>query len=109
LSTNVEALILKENGFLVNAHLLWKSMKEKFSEIIAAQDLGGADCLAKLVRPVGQIGQAGLAKTTGSRFKRRKRHRSNEESISQTNSLSSASHGKCLMVEDKKKKKAEEG
>jgi hypothetical protein len=50
LSSNVEALILKEYGFPKDAHLLWKSIKEKFSEIIIAQDSRGADCLTKPVR-----------------------------------------------------------
>jgi hypothetical protein len=33
LSPNVKALILKEYGFPEDAHLLWKSIKEKFLEI----------------------------------------------------------------------------
>jgi hypothetical protein len=52
LSPNVEALILKESEFPVDAHLLWKSIKEKFSNVTAAQDSGGVDCLTKPVRPV---------------------------------------------------------
>jgi hypothetical protein len=32
LSLNVEALILKEYGFAMDTHLLWRSIKEKFSE-----------------------------------------------------------------------------
>jgi hypothetical protein len=32
LNPNVEALILKEHGFPMDAHLLWKYIKEKFSE-----------------------------------------------------------------------------
>jgi hypothetical protein len=105
LSPNLEALIIKEYGFLVDAHLLWKSIKEKFSKITIAQDSRCANCLTKLVRLIGQTGQTSLAKTAGSRLQRRKRHQSNEESTSQTSSLPSASYGKCLMAKDKKKKK----
>jgi hypothetical protein len=36
----------------MNAHLLWKYIKEKFSETIAVQDSREADCLTKPVRPV---------------------------------------------------------
>jgi hypothetical protein len=36
LSPNVETLILKEYGFPMDAHLPWKSMKERYSKIIAA-------------------------------------------------------------------------
>jgi hypothetical protein len=46
-----------------------------------------------------------MAKSAGSRPHRRKRHRSNGNSTSQTSSLPSASHGKCLMAKVKKKKK----
>jgi hypothetical protein len=53
-----------------------------------------------------QTDQIGLAKTTSSNLKRRKRHRSNEESTCQASSLPSASHGKCLMAKDKKNKKS---
>jgi hypothetical protein len=94
LSLNVEALILKVFGFPVDAHLMWKSIKEKFLEITSAQDSGGADYLTKPIRPVGHTDQTGLAKTAGSRLQIRKHHRSNEESTSQTTSLPSASHGK---------------
>jgi hypothetical protein len=52
LTSNVEALILKEYVFPVDAHLLWKSIKEKFSKTTAIQDSRGADCLTKPVRPV---------------------------------------------------------
>jgi hypothetical protein len=52
LSPNVEALILKEHGIPMDAHLLWKYIKEKFSETIAVQDSREADCLTKPVRPV---------------------------------------------------------
>jgi hypothetical protein len=68
LSPNVEALIIKEYGFPVDAHLLWKSIKEKFSEITVTQDSRGADCLTKPIRLVGQTGQTSLAKTAGSRL-----------------------------------------
>jgi hypothetical protein len=54
LSPNVEALILKEYEFLEDAHLLWKTIKEKFSETTAAQDSCDVDCLTKPVRPVWQ-------------------------------------------------------
>jgi hypothetical protein len=105
LSPTIEVLILKEYGFPVDAHLLWKSIKEIFLEITAAQDSIGTDCLTKPVRPVGQISQIGLAKTAGSRLQRRMHHRSNKDPTSQISSLLSASHGKCLMAKDKKKKK----
>jgi hypothetical protein len=104
LSSNIEALILKECRFPEDAHLLWKSIKEKFSEITAAQDSRGIDCLTKPIRPVGQTGQTGLAKTAASKLQRRNCHRPNEESTSQTSSLPSASHLKCLMTKDNKKK-----
>jgi hypothetical protein len=106
LSPNVEDLILREYGFPEDAHLLWKSIKEIFSEITIAQYSRGADCLIKPVRSVGQTGQSGLAKTASSKLQRRKRHRPNEESTSQTSSLPSTSHGKCIMAKDKKKKKS---
>jgi hypothetical protein len=48
-----------------------------------------------------------MTKTVGSRLQRRKRHRSNEESTSQTSSLPSPIHGKCLMAKNKKPKKVE--
>jgi hypothetical protein len=86
-------LILKGYGFPMDAHLLWKSIKEKFPEITSTQNSSGADCLSKLVRPVGQTCQTGLAKTAASKLQRRKRHRSNKDSTSQTSSLPSASHG----------------
>jgi hypothetical protein len=70
LSPNVEALILKEHGFPVNAHLLWMYIKEKFSEITTAQYSRGADCLTKPVRPVRQTSQTNMAKTASSRLKR---------------------------------------
>jgi hypothetical protein len=52
LSPNVEALILMEYVFPVDAHLLWNSIKEKFSETTTIQDSRGADCLTKPIRPV---------------------------------------------------------
>jgi hypothetical protein len=45
LSPNVEVLILKEHGVLMDANLLWKYIKEKFSETTAVQDSREADCL----------------------------------------------------------------
>jgi hypothetical protein len=36
LSPNIEALIFKEYEFPQDAHLLWKTIKEKFSKITAA-------------------------------------------------------------------------
>jgi hypothetical protein len=76
-----------------------------FSDTIAAQDSRGADCLIKPVRPVGKTDQTGLAKSAGSRLQRRKRHRSNQNSTSQTSPLPFASHEKCLIAKGKKKKK----
>jgi hypothetical protein len=105
LSPNVEDLIIKEHDFLMDAHLLWKYIKEKFLETTIIQDSGEADCLTKPVRPVGQTGQIGMAKSAGSRLQRKKRHRSNQNSSSQTSSLPSASHGECLMAKGMKKKK----
>jgi hypothetical protein len=43
LSPNVEASILKEHGILMDAHLLWKYIKEKFSETTIVQDSREAD------------------------------------------------------------------
>jgi hypothetical protein len=105
LSPNVEAIIIKEHGFPVDTHLLWMYIKDMFLETTAAQDSRGVGCLTKLVRPVGKTGHTGLAKSGGSRLQRRKRHRSNQNSTSQTSSLPSASHEKCLMPKGKKKKK----
>jgi hypothetical protein len=68
LSPNVEALILKEHGLPMDAHLLWKYIKEKFSETIAVQDSREADYLTKSVRPVVKAGQTGIAKSAGSRL-----------------------------------------
>jgi hypothetical protein len=56
LSPNVEALILKEHGVPVNAHLLCKYIKEKFSESTAVQDSREADCLTKPVKSVTKAG-----------------------------------------------------
>jgi hypothetical protein len=105
LSPNVEALILKEHGIPMDAHLLWKYIKEKFSETTTVQDSREADCLTKLVRPVVKTGQTDMTKLAGSRLQRKKRHRSNQNSTSQTSSLPSTSHGKCLMAKGKQKKK----
>jgi hypothetical protein len=105
LSPNIEALIIKEHEFPVDAHLLWKYIKYMFSKTTTAQDSRGAASLAKLVKPVEQTGQTGLDKSAGSRLQRRKHHRSNKESTTQTSSLPYENHGKCLMAKDKKKKK----
>jgi hypothetical protein len=76
-----------------------------FSDTTTTQDLRGAGCLIKPVGPVEKTGQAGLAKSTGSGFQKRKRHQSNQNSTSQTSPLPSVSHGKCLMAKGKRKKK----
>jgi hypothetical protein len=52
LSPNVETLILKEDGVPMDAHLLWKYIKEKFSETTAVQDSREAGYLTKPVRLV---------------------------------------------------------
>jgi hypothetical protein len=104
LSPNVEAVIIKEHGFPVDAHLLWMYIKDIFSETIAAQDSRGVGCLIKPVRPIRKIGQTSLAKSGGSRLQKRKRHRSNQNSTSQTSHLPSASHGKYLNAKGKKKR-----
>jgi hypothetical protein len=72
LSPNIEALILKKHGVLIDAHLLCKYIKEKFSETTTVQDSREADYLTKLVRPVVKIDQAGMAKSTGSRLQQKK-------------------------------------
>jgi hypothetical protein len=105
LSPNVEAIIIKEHGFPMDAHLLWIYIKDMFSDTTVAQDSRGVGYLIKPVRPVGKTGQTGLAKSASSRLQRRKRHRSNQNSTSQTSPQSSAIHGKCLMAKGKKKKK----
>jgi hypothetical protein len=106
LSPNVEAIIIKEYGFPVDAHLLWIYIKDMFSDTTASQDSRGAGYLIKPFRPVGKNGQTGLAKSGGSRLQTRKRHRSNQNSTSQTSPLASTSHEKYLMAKGKKKKKA---
>jgi hypothetical protein len=105
LSLNVEALILKEYEIPMDAQLLWKYIKEKFSETAAVQGSREADCLTKPVRPVFITGQTGMAKSAGSRLQRKKRHRSNQHSTSQNSYLPSTSHGKCLMAKGKEEKK----
>jgi hypothetical protein len=75
LSPNVEDLILKEHGVPMDAHLLWKYMKEKFLETTTVQDSREANCLAKLVRPVVKTDHIGMTKSAGSRLQRKKRHR----------------------------------
>jgi hypothetical protein len=52
LSLNVEAIIINEHGFHVDAHLLWIYIKDMFSDTTAAQDSRGVGCLIKLVRLV---------------------------------------------------------
>jgi hypothetical protein len=52
LSPNVEAVILKEYGVPMDAHLLWKYNKEKFSETTTVQDSREAYYLTKPIRPV---------------------------------------------------------
>jgi hypothetical protein len=44
--------MLKEHGYPIDAHLLWRYIKEKFSESRAVQDSKGADYLTKPVRLV---------------------------------------------------------
>jgi hypothetical protein len=105
LSPNVEALILKEHGIPMDAHLLWKYIKEKFSETTTVQDSREANYVAKPVRPVVKAGQTSMTKSAGSRLQKKKRHRPHQNSTSQTNSLSSTSHGKCLMTKGKQEKK----
>jgi hypothetical protein len=68
LSLNIEALNLNEQGVPMDAHLLRKYIKEKFSEITAVQDSREADCLTKPVIPVVKTGQTGMAKSAGSRL-----------------------------------------
>jgi hypothetical protein len=105
LSPNVEDLMLKEHGVPMDAHLLWKYIKEKFSETTTVQDSREADYLTKPVRPIVKTSQTGMTKSTDSRLQRKKRHRSNQNSTSQTNSLPSTSHVKCLMAKGKQEKK----
>jgi hypothetical protein len=105
LSLNVEAISIKEHGFPMDAHLFWIYIKDMFLDTTAAQDSRGAGYLIKSIRSVEKTGQFGLAKSAGSRLQRRKHHRSNQNSTSQTSPLPSASHWKCLMAKGKKKKK----
>jgi hypothetical protein len=77
LSPNVEALILKEHGVPMDAHLLWKYIKEKFLLTTAVQDSREANCLTKPVRLAVKTGQTGMAKSAGSRIQRKKHHQSN--------------------------------
>jgi hypothetical protein len=63
LSPNVEALILKEHEVPMDAHLLWKYIKEKFLETTAVQDSREADCLTKPIRLVVKTGQTIMAKS----------------------------------------------
>jgi hypothetical protein len=105
LSLNVEALILNEHGVPMDAHLLWKYIKEKFLETTTVQDSREANCLTKPVRPVVNADQTGMAKSVGSRLQRKKRHRSNQNLTSQNSSLPFTNHGKCLMAKGKQGKK----
>jgi hypothetical protein len=105
LSPNVDAIIIKEHGFPMDAHLLWMYIKDIFSDTTTTQNSRGASCLIKPVRSVGKTSRTGLAKSAGSRLQKGKRHRSNQNSTSQTSPLPSASRGKCLMAKGKKKKK----
>jgi hypothetical protein len=107
LNPNVEDLILKEYEFPEDAHLMWKAIKEKFSKTIIAQDSNDADCLTKPIKPVKHTGQTGLATTTTSKLQKSKRHRSIEDSTSQTSSLFSKSQGKYIMAKDKKKEETQ--
>jgi hypothetical protein len=86
LSPNVETLILKEHEFPMDAHLLWKYIKEKFPEITSVQDSRGVDYLTKPIRSVRQTDQTDLAKSADSRLKSRKHHRSIEKSIFEASS-----------------------
>jgi hypothetical protein len=61
LSLNVEALLLKEYGLPMHAHLLWKSIKERFSESTTIQDSREANYLSKLVRLVRLVWLSQLA------------------------------------------------
>jgi hypothetical protein len=58
----------------MDAHLLWKYIKKKFSDTTTVQDLREADCLTKPVRLVFITGQTDMAKSGGSRLQRKKRH-----------------------------------
>jgi hypothetical protein len=104
LSPNVKAIIIKEHEFPVDSHLLWIYIKDMFLDTTTTQDSRGARYLIKPVRPVIKTDQTGLAKSVGSRLQKRKRHRSNQNSTSQTSPLPSTSHGKCLMAKGKKRR-----
>jgi hypothetical protein len=71
LSRNVEAIIIKEYEFPMDAHLLWIYIKDIFSDITTAQDSRGASYLIKPVRPVEKTGQTGLAKSADSRLQKK--------------------------------------
>jgi hypothetical protein len=88
LSPNVEAIIIKEHRFPMDAHLLWIYINDMFSDTTSAQDSRGSGCLIKSIRLVRK--PDGLAKSTGSRLPKGKRF---------------ACHVKCLMAKGKKKKK----
>jgi hypothetical protein len=77
LSPNVDALILMEHGVPIDAHLLWKYIKEKFSDTTSVQDSREADCLTKPIRLVEKTGETGMAKSAGLRLQLKKCHRSN--------------------------------
>jgi hypothetical protein len=98
MSPNVEALISKEYEFLMDAHLQWKYIKEKFSETTTIQYSREAGYLTKAVRPVLKTDQTSMFKSAGSTLQKKKHHRSNQNSSSQTRSLPSASHRECLMA-----------
>jgi hypothetical protein len=68
LSPNIEAIIIKEHEFPVDAHLLWIYIKDIFSDTTVTQDSRGAGCLIKPVIPVGKTGSTGLAKSVVSRL-----------------------------------------
>jgi hypothetical protein len=52
LSPNVEAIMLKEHEFSMDAHLLWMYIKETFLGTTIVQDSREVDCLTKPVRPI---------------------------------------------------------
>jgi hypothetical protein len=54
LSPNVEAIIIKEHGFPVDAHLSWIYIKDMFLDTTAAQDSKSDGCLIKPIRLVGK-------------------------------------------------------
>jgi hypothetical protein len=87
LSPSVEASMLKKHGYPIDAHLLWRYIKEKFSESRAVQDSKGADYLTKPVGLIGQTGHTGMANLADSRLQQKKRHQSNQNSTSQTSTM----------------------